>query len=62
MAKMKMAVCAYCGEYALTEREHVVPETYAPEELRKACKWGVRPLNPVFPGGSARPAALGTAG
>jgi hypothetical protein len=39
MAKMKMAVCAYCGEYTLTEREHVVPETYAPEELRKACKW-----------------------
>jgi hypothetical protein len=36
---MKKAVCAYCGVETETEREHVVPATYAPVEVRGSCKW-----------------------
>jgi hypothetical protein len=40
---MKQAVCAYCGEYTLTEKEHVVPQCLAPEELCDRCQWVLVP-------------------
>jgi hypothetical protein len=36
---MKKAVCAYCGVNTETEREHAIPATYAPVEVRGGCKW-----------------------
>ena len=36
---MKKAVCAYCGVHTDTECEHVVPESFALEELRDSCQW-----------------------
>ena len=36
---MKQAFCAYCGEYKLTEKEHVVPQSLAPVELWDRCQW-----------------------
>ena len=40
---MKQAFCAYCGEYKLTEKEHVVPECLAPDELYDRCQWVLVP-------------------
>jgi hypothetical protein len=36
---MTKAVCAYCGVHTDTECEHVVPESFALEELRDSCQW-----------------------
>ncbi len=36
---MKEDVCAYCGVYTLTEEEHVIAQSFAPEELRANCRW-----------------------
>jgi len=40
---MKQAFCAYCGEYTLTEKEHVVPQCLAPVELWDSCEWVLVP-------------------
>jgi hypothetical protein len=40
---MKQAFCAYCGEYKLTEKEHVVPQSLAPVEMWDRCQWVLVP-------------------
>jgi hypothetical protein len=36
---IELAVCAYCGVYGPTEREHAVPECMAPASLKGECQW-----------------------
>ena len=36
---IEMAVCAYCGVYTQTEPEHVVPRSFATDQLRPHCNW-----------------------
>ena len=40
---MKQAFCAYCGEYKLTEKEHVIPQSLAPVEMWDRCQWVLVP-------------------
>jgi hypothetical protein len=38
---IEMALCAYCGVYTQTEPEHVVPRSFATDQLRPHCNWVV---------------------
>jgi hypothetical protein len=44
---MEEAFCAYCGVWTLTEEEHVVAQSFAPEELRANCRWVCVPACPT---------------
>ena len=40
---IKEDVCAYCGIWTQTEQEHVVAQSFAPDELRANCRWVLVP-------------------